>query len=120
MERREAEPREVIIFRPEAARELAADVRYHDEKYPGRGQRSQALSKEKPGADQCAGGALGGAGLAAGPGAASVAGAASAAGRRMPTIRWFSSRNRAALALTWALVTRRSAASRSLLRAKSS
>lgn len=29
----------MIIFRPEAARELAADVRYYDEKYPGRGQR---------------------------------------------------------------------------------
>jgi plasmid stabilization system protein ParE len=29
----------VILFRPEAARELAADVRYYDEKYPGRGQR---------------------------------------------------------------------------------
>jgi len=29
----------VIIFRPEAARELAADVRYYDEKYAGRGQR---------------------------------------------------------------------------------
>jgi len=29
----------VILFRPEAARELAADVGYYDEKYPGRGQR---------------------------------------------------------------------------------
>jgi len=32
----------VIIFRPEAARELAADVRYYDERYPGRGQRFAA------------------------------------------------------------------------------
>jgi hypothetical protein len=31
----------VIQFRPEAARELSADVRYDDEKYPGRGQRLQ-------------------------------------------------------------------------------
>lgn len=54
-------------------------------------------------------------GAGGGPG-----GAASAAGRRMPTIRFFSSRNRAALALMLALVTRRSAASRSLPRAKSS
>ena len=29
----------MILFRPEAARELSADVRYYDEKYPGRGQR---------------------------------------------------------------------------------
>jgi hypothetical protein len=29
----------VILFRPEAARELAADVGYYDEKYPSRGQR---------------------------------------------------------------------------------
>lgn len=32
----------MIIFRPEAARELAADVRYYDERYPGRGQRFAA------------------------------------------------------------------------------
>jgi hypothetical protein len=32
----------VILFRPEAARELAADVRYYDERYPGRGQRFAA------------------------------------------------------------------------------
>jgi toxin ParE1/3/4 len=32
----------VIVFRPEAARELAADVRYYDEKYGGRGQRFAA------------------------------------------------------------------------------
>jgi plasmid stabilization system protein ParE len=39
MERGEAESREVILFRPAAARELAADVRYYDEHYAGRGQR---------------------------------------------------------------------------------
>lgn len=32
----------MIWFRPEAARELAADVGYYDEKYPGRGQRFAA------------------------------------------------------------------------------
>jgi plasmid stabilization system protein ParE len=32
----------VILFRPEAARELAADVRYYDERYSGRGQRFAA------------------------------------------------------------------------------
>jgi hypothetical protein len=55
VERGEAEPREVILFRPEAARELAADVRSYDEKYPGRGQRfagaverTQALIIEFP------------------------------------------------------------------------
>jgi toxin ParE1/3/4 len=32
----------VIIFRPEAARELAADVQYYDERYAGRGQRFAA------------------------------------------------------------------------------
>lgn len=32
----------MIIFRPEAARELAADVRYYDERYSGRGQRFAA------------------------------------------------------------------------------
>ena len=32
----------MIIFRPEAARELAADVRYYDERYAGRGQRFAA------------------------------------------------------------------------------
>jgi toxin ParE1/3/4 len=29
----------VILFRPAAARELAADVRYYNAHYPGRGQR---------------------------------------------------------------------------------
>jgi toxin ParE1/3/4 len=29
----------VILFRPSAARELAADVRYYNERYAGRGQR---------------------------------------------------------------------------------
>lgn len=29
----------MILFRPAAARELAADVRYYDERYPGRGGR---------------------------------------------------------------------------------
>lgn len=29
----------MILFRPAAARELAADVRYYDEHYAGRGQR---------------------------------------------------------------------------------
>lgn len=32
----------MILFRPEAARELAADVRYYDEHYAGRGQRFTA------------------------------------------------------------------------------
>lgn len=32
----------MILFRPEAARELAADVRYYDERYAGRGQRFAA------------------------------------------------------------------------------
>jgi plasmid stabilization system protein ParE len=36
----------VILFRPEAARELAADVRYYDERYTGRGQRF-AVSVER-------------------------------------------------------------------------
>jgi hypothetical protein len=35
MERGEAEPREVILFRPAAARELAADVRYYDDRLVG-------------------------------------------------------------------------------------
>ena len=36
----------MILFRPEAARELAADVRYYDERYTGRGQRF-AVSVER-------------------------------------------------------------------------
>jgi plasmid stabilization system protein ParE len=32
----------VILFRPVAARELAADVQYYDEQHPGRGQRFAA------------------------------------------------------------------------------
>ena len=45
----------MIIFRPEAARELAADVRYYDDRYSGRGQcfaaaveRTLALINEFP------------------------------------------------------------------------
>jgi Putative addiction module component len=34
VERGEAEPREVILFRPAAARELAADVQYYDDVAP--------------------------------------------------------------------------------------
>jgi toxin ParE1/3/4 len=46
MERGETEPREVILFRPAAARELAADVRYYDDHYAGRGQRfAQAVER---------------------------------------------------------------------------
>jgi hypothetical protein len=32
----------VILFRPAAARELAADIHYYDKQYPGRGQRFAA------------------------------------------------------------------------------
>jgi len=36
----------VILFRPAAARELAADVRYYDDHYAGRGQRfAQAVER---------------------------------------------------------------------------